>query len=119
MGVSCRLCLLIFVGLTFITPRRTALYATEQTCSAGTICTWSFDFGTGKPHQGYTQVQSATAFTAQLGYGFLSAPTLQASDRGICSDGKPFLSTAEVPEGNYDVTIELGGDTESTTTGKA
>src|SRR5713101_7470720 len=49
----------------------------------------------------------------------MNPTVLAASRQRICSDGKPFLFSVDVPGGNYNVTLGLGGASESTTTVKA
>lgn len=98
--------------------------AGKRTCAGAptggaTPCSWRFTFGTANPHPGYAQVHPTIAYTLELGYGFANAPALDASSQSVCSDGKPFLFSADVPEGNYDVTLGLGGASDSTTTVKA
>jgi len=100
-------------------------HAGKQIRSAGqgTVTTtaraWSFDFGTGNSHPGYAEIRPTTVYNRQLGYGFMNATALDASRQGICADDKPFLFSVDVPEGNYDVTLSLGGASESITTVKA
>lgn len=129
MGVSCQLLSSRWIaGLTVFVPIMASCAAThagKQICSAGQLASatrayaWSFHFGTGNPHRGYSEISPATVYSQQLGYGFMNATLLDASRQGICGNGKPFLFSVDVPEGNYDVTLSLGGASESTTTVKA
>src|SRR5712692_3901678 len=125
MGVSCQLFSRRWIaGLMVLVPVMASCATThggKQICSAGqpaggtTACVWSFDFGTGNPHRGYAEIRPTTAYSQQTGYGFMNPTVLDASRQGICSDGKPFLFSVDVPEGNYNVTLGLGGASESTT----
>ncbi|MDG2528147.1 rhamnogalacturonan acetylesterase [Caulobacter endophyticus] len=74
-----------------------------------------FVFGKNTPGP---QAQSASAaYSADKGFGIEgAAPPLQPASAG----GAPFLFSADVPiEGNYRVTVTLGGDQASETTVKA
>lgn len=73
---------------------------TGQQRGGETACAWSFDFGAESPCPGHTAVQPTTAYNQQRGYGFVNAPPLDASSQGVCSNGKPFLFSVDVPEGN-------------------
>ncbi len=74
-----------------------------------------FAFGTdAKLPAGAVRVDSA--YDAARGYGFEGdAPMLTAARAG----GKPFFFCFDAPEGNYRVTVTLGGDAVSDTTVKA
>ena len=80
---------------------------------------WKFAFGTRNAPKGFLQVLPTSVFNSQLGYGFLNPLAVEASEHGVCSEGHPFLFSVQVPEGNYDLKIELGADGPSTTTVKA
>ena len=76
-----------------------------------------FVFGTGaKPSQTDTAVATPALYGFGTGFGFEGdAPTLSADSAG----GKPFFFSFAAPEGNYKVTVTLGGDQASDTTVKA
>ena len=87
-----------------------------------------FSFGPGKLETGFIQVLPDTHYSRELGYGFIGAAKITGMDRGgtdpqhshFCTSDTPFFFTANVPEGNYNVTVTLGDrDGESTTTVKA
>ena len=84
-----------------------------------------FDFGPGKVENGYTQITSEMVYNQERGYGFLDNTAVSMKDRQIsdalktdfCSSDKPFLFSVDVPEeGNYRVTMILGGNTEASST---
>jgi lysophospholipase L1-like esterase len=80
-----------------------------------------FEFGTGKAGVGITVVAPETPYTRERGYGFEEgAASVRAEKDHVTSDG-PFTFSVAVPEGNYRVTVVLGGDprVESVTTVKA
>jgi lysophospholipase L1-like esterase len=81
--------------------------------------TWRrhFVFGAdAKPSQTDTAVATPALYGFGTGFGFEGdAPTLSADSAG----GKPFFFSFAAPEGNYRVTVTLGGDQASDTTVKA
>jgi len=85
---------------------------------------YKFQFGAAKAVSGYKLVTASSTFTNDAGYGFDNGSVVQAVDRGgkdalknsfITSD-KPFFFSANVPEGNYKVTVTLGDAKEKTET---
>ncbi|MDL2356456.1 MAG: rhamnogalacturonan acetylesterase [Pseudomonadota bacterium] len=64
---------------------------------------WHFDFG-AKPAAGRTAVASGTPYSAERGYGFETGA------------GAPVFFSADLPEGNYNVTVTLGDAKVATTT---
>lgn len=86
---------------------------------------FKFSFGQGKAERDYLQVLPSAAYVKDRGYGFIGALPVPAKEPGkaktppgsLCTDGKPFLFTVDVPEGNYSVSVTLGDkSSESTTT---
>lgn len=73
---------------------------------------WAFDFGDDKSAPGYVRVSRDAAYDPAVGHGF--EPALASA-----SPGGPFLFSLAVPEGDYRVTLELGGKAASDTTVKA
>jgi lysophospholipase L1-like esterase len=57
-------------------------------------------------------------YSPETGFGFEPGANVAAEKKSAGSD-KPFYFSARLPEGNYKVTVTLGGDTEATTTIKA
>lgn len=83
-----------------------------------------FDFGPGKTQDGFTQMTADMAYTQDRGYGFEETAAVSMLDRQIpdalktdcCTSRQPFLFSADVPEeGNYRVTLILGGNPEGGT----
>ncbi|MGY2132895.1 rhamnogalacturonan acetylesterase [Hymenobacter sp. HD11105] len=77
---------------------------------------FKFDFGAGKTAPGYTAVLPTATYSPTTGYGFDFGTTVTAVDQGgkdalkgdfVTSD-KPFYFSANLPEGNYNVTLTLG-----------
>jgi lysophospholipase L1-like esterase len=72
-----------------------------------------FVFGAGADSSGASVVSGDTTYSAASGWGY---------DLGTTQDvatGKPFCFSVAVPEGNYKVTVTLGGPADATTTVKA
>ncbi|HEX8466159.1 MAG TPA: rhamnogalacturonan acetylesterase [Abditibacterium sp.] len=86
-----------------------------------------FDFGSGTAAPGTSLVSPDTLFTEERGYGFEPGATVTAGARGaktsaqsdFLSSTEPFYFSANLPEGNYNVTVTLGGAEASDTTVKA
>jgi lysophospholipase L1-like esterase len=85
---------------------------------------WKFDFGSGKPANGYTPVLPSTIYSKELGYGFDFGKPVISIERKMKDDllndlitaDHPFYFSVAVPEGNYKVTLTIGdaNDTSST-----
>ena len=79
-----------------------------------------FDFGSGSAPAGWTKVTPELAYSDERGFGFEGAPgvgptAFKAGGDSVKSDGvkasAPFYFTFKVPaEGNWRVTVTLGGD---------
>ena len=99
----------------------TGLFAQQNTM-------YKFSFGAGKAAKGFTKVDSSTAYSKEIGYGFDFGTKPVSVDRGgksplktgFCTSDKPFYFSVSLPEGNYNVTITMGdAKGASTTTVKA
>lgn len=87
-----------------------------------------FDFGPGPVEPGWMRVTPDMDYDDAIGYGFDPGPPPEGVDRGagdplgrdLITGTSPFLFSASLPEGNYDVTV-IFGDRErgSTNTVKA
>ena len=81
-----------------------------------------FAFGSGKPANGYKQVQANDVYSKEKGYGFETGAEIDCADKGgklstgFCASEKPFYFSAAVPEGNYKVTVTFGDKTDATVT---
>jgi lysophospholipase L1-like esterase len=82
-----------------------------------------FFFGPGPAPSGYTRVAPDATYTKERGCGFEEGAKVAAVERGgtgCCASETPFFFSVAVPEGNYRVTVTMGGDErESATTVKA
>ena len=62
---------------------------------------FKFDFGAGKPAEGYTKVAPNAVYSDARGYGFEPGAVIQSRDSGVTSDKPPFYFSVKVPsEGN-------------------
>ena len=83
---------------------------------AATSANWKFDFGSGSLQSGYIQVLPSTGYNSNVGYGFASTSGLSSTNRGApdslradyISGSAAFKFSANVPPGNYYVTVITG-----------
>jgi lysophospholipase L1-like esterase len=86
--------------------------------------TFKFDFGGNRIENGFIPISSNSKFDKKIGYGFMDISGLKSVDNGgnaltgdfITSD-KPFYFSVAIPEGNYDIQLNLGdskGNSETT-----
>lgn len=76
---------------------------------------FKFDFGTDRTENGFIPITSNSKFDKKIGYGFMDVSGLKSVDNGgnsltgdfITSD-KPFYFSVAIPEGNYNITLNLG-----------
>ncbi len=84
---------------------------------------YKFDFGSGKPKTGFTKVTPDNTYTDKYGFDFGTTAQAVTQKRtgttGYIFSEKPFYFSVRVPEGNYKVTLTLGGNQNSLTTVKA
>jgi len=77
-----------------------------------------FEFGTNQVRPGWTRVSVTNQYTPELGYGFENPASLGAGMDFVSSE-QPFLFSVRLPEGNYHITVALGGVVKSDITIKA
>ena len=95
-------------GLLFLMFCICSLYFGQQT-------TFKFDFGGSRVENGFIPINSTSKFDKKIGYGFMDIAGLKSVDNGgnaltgdfITSD-KPFYFSVAIPEGNYNITLNLG-----------
>jgi lysophospholipase L1-like esterase len=76
-----------------------------------------FDFSSGATKAGYSRVAPNATYTAEAGYGYEPGPQLATGDDGnTTTSDKPFQFSAQVPEGNFNVTVTFGDSRQETTT---
>ena len=81
---------------------------------------WDFDCSQAMHPKGSSHLSAASVYsapTSTFGFDFGTVP--DAFIGGSCSNTKPFYFSVMVPDGNYQVTLELGGPRASTTTVRA
>ncbi len=79
---------------------------------------FKFSFGPGKAVAGYTRVPADEVYSIEKGYGFdLGLQPVGVEGGIVTTTEAPFFFSVKVPEGNYRVTVTLGGlEGESDTT---
>lgn len=83
---------------------------------AASSANWKFDFGSGPVQSGYTQILPSTVYNNTAGYGFASTSGLSSTNRGTSdalradyiTGSTAFKFSANVPPGNYHVTVITG-----------
>ena len=110
------LAILFFLGTGFASPTDT-----EAQTERGIAQRSSFKFSFGEKHRrGFTRITPDTDYTTQRGYGLMSTRSLGTNAKSLCGGNALFRFTVDVPEGNYDVKLTMGGgQNESITTVKA
>ena len=81
----------------------------------GQQTTFKFDFGGDRVEKGFIPINPTSKFDKKIGYGFMDISGLKSVDNGgnaltgdfITSD-KPFYFSVVLPEGNYDIKLNLG-----------
>lgn len=107
------------LGLALIAAEVNAVQPAEEGTTTPPGIPLKFDFGSGAPKAGFEKVQPDAVFSTARGYGFEPDSGLVGDNLGVASE-HPFYFTATVPgEGNYRVTVTLGGARASVNTVKA
>jgi len=76
-----------------------------------------FDFSAGPATAGATRVAAGAIYTDDAGYGYEPGAQVATGDGGqTTTSEKPFLFSAKVPEGNFNVTVTFGDSALATTT---
>jgi lysophospholipase L1-like esterase len=79
---------------------------------------YRYTCGSNKPPTGVVPLTASSLFTpTSAGFDLHSVPSSFSS--GACASDKPFFFSAPEPDGNYRVTLVLGGDVASTMTVRA
>jgi len=95
-------------GLAFLILLICSFYFGQQT-------NFKFDFGGDRVENGFIPINATSKFDKKIGYGFRDISGLRSFDNGgnaltgdfITSD-KPFYFSVAIPEGNYNITLNLG-----------
>jgi lysophospholipase L1-like esterase len=76
-----------------------------------------FDFSAGPAKPGFTRVAPNTIYADDPGFGYEPGAQVSTGDHGaVTTSDKPFMFSAKVPEGNFNVTVTLGDSGIPTTT---
>lgn len=82
--------------------------------------TFKFDFGGHRNESGFITITSISKFDKKVGYGFMDISDLKSVENGgnaltgdFITSNKPFYFSVAIPEGNYDIQLNLG-DTKGT-----
>jgi lysophospholipase L1-like esterase len=76
-----------------------------------------FDFSAGPARPGYARVVPTAVYADAIGYGYEPGAQVATGDDGqTTTSDKPFMFSAKVPEGNFNVTVTFGDSTTATTT---
>jgi len=76
-----------------------------------------FDFSAGPAKAGFTQVAAGAAYSDAAGFGYEPGAQVAIGDNGkTTTSDKPFMFSAKVPEGNFNVTVTFGDSAVATTT---
>jgi len=77
--------------------------------------TFKFDFGGNRIENDFIPISSNSKFDKKIGYGFMDISGLKSVDNGgnaltgdFISSDKPFYFSVAIPEGNYDIQLNLG-----------
>ncbi|MEG1589517.1 rhamnogalacturonan acetylesterase [Chryseobacterium sp.] len=95
-------------GLSFLILLICSFYFGQQT-------TFKFDFGGNRVENGFIPITPASKFDKKIGYGFMGISGLKSFDNGgnaltgdFITSEKPFYFSVVLPEGNYDIQLNLG-----------
>ncbi len=90
----------------------------------GQQTSFKFDFGGERVEKGFIPVTSTSKFDRKTGYGFMDISGLKTVDNGgnalkgdFITGDRPFYFSVVIPEGNYNITLNLGdtkGNSETT-----
>jgi lysophospholipase L1-like esterase len=86
-------------------------------CSAqASSAALKFDFSSGPIMPGYTRVAPESVYQEESGYGYEPGAQVALEDNGKnTTSDRPFLFSAKLPEGNYNVKVTLGDSAKAST----
>jgi lysophospholipase L1-like esterase len=97
------------------TAPKSAIYAPTQPAVAAVDL--KFDFSSGPAKPSFTRVAPTALYSDDAGFGYEPGAQLANGDSGnTTTSDKPFIFSAKVPEGNFNVIIKFGDSTTATTT---
>ena len=93
----------------------TVLACSSMPAAATAPIDLKFDFSAGATKAGYTRVALNATYTDEAGYGYEPGAQLAIGDDGdTTTSDKPFLFSAKVPEGNFNVRVQFGDSRQET-----
>jgi lysophospholipase L1-like esterase len=114
MRTSHCLVLLSFAAVCAVTSAAIAAQAAPQPTVPIDL---KFDFGAGPAKTGFTRVAPTSVYTEDAGYGYEVGAHVEIGDGGdTTASDQPFMFSAKVPDGDYNVTVTIGDSHEVTTT---
>jgi lysophospholipase L1-like esterase len=115
LAVSAALiCSVVSVASAAQTPAQPAIYAPPQPAIAPIDL--KFDFSSGPAKPGFTRIAPTAMYDDATGFGYEpGAQVTNGDDGNTTTSDKPFLFSAKVPEGNFNVTVIFGDSTTATT----
>jgi lysophospholipase L1-like esterase len=91
--------------------------AAQDAHSQGTTIDLKFDFSAGPAKAGYTRAAPTDVYSDETGYGYEPGAQVITGDNGnTTTSDRPFMFSAKVPEGNFNVTVTFGDSSLATTT---
>ena len=93
-----------------------ALTAAQAAPPQAAPADWKFDFSAGPAKVGSTRVLATAVYSDDAGYGYEPGAQVATGDNGnTTTSDRPFLFSAKVPEGNFNVTVTFGDSSTATT----
>jgi len=97
--------------------RNLVIFLSILICSIlfGQQTSFKFDFGGDRVEKGFIPIHSISKFDRKVGYGFMDISNLKSVDNGgnalkgdFITSNKPFYFSVVLPEGNYNIILNLG-----------
>lgn len=110
-----RLCLVLAAALACTTVA--GAQSAPAPAPMATSVDLKFDFSAGPAKPGYTRVAPMAIYSDEPGYGYEPGAQVVTGDNGnTTTSDKPFIFSAKVPEGNFNVIVTFGDSATATTT---
>jgi lysophospholipase L1-like esterase len=110
MKTICRFCIVTFAVLI-------CAALSYMTAAQAAPMNLKFDFSANHAKPGYTRVAPTAVYSDDVGYGYEPGAQVVTGDNGnTTTSDRPFMFSAKVPEGNYNVKVTFGDSATATTT---
>jgi lysophospholipase L1-like esterase len=119
MKTSRLLSILFAAALACIAARaqQPAIYAPPQPAVAPVHLFFAFNSGPASAKPGFIRVAPTAAYSDESGFGYEPGASVTPGDNGnTTTSEKPFLFSAKVPQGNFNIIVTFGDSTTATTT---